>query len=135
MSGDGQTQLHDAVLAALRAAVKPVPVHDHVPQGDPNKRPFPYLVIGENEVGEFDTDTEVGQEHRVMVHVFSRQRGKQETRDLLKKIYDALHAQPLSLAAGAALVHIHWELSDISPDPDGLTYHGVSRFRALTTET
>lgn len=134
MSGDAQTQIHDAVFKALAAALKPVPVWDHVPQGEPNDRPFPYLVVGENETSEWDTDTELGQEHRLTIHVFSRQRGKQETRDLLKKIYDTLHNQPLNVGIGAQLVFIYYEFSSVSPDPDGMTYHGVARYRSITTE-
>lgn len=132
MSGDGRKQLHDAVLTALTAALGSTPVYDHIPQGTN----FPYVLIGDNDTEEFDTDTEHGQEHRVMVHAFSRKRGKDELRTLMKQIYDALHQVSLSLASGAALVHIHWEFSDIvsEPDDNNTTLHGVQRFRALTTE-
>ncbi len=118
MSGDAQTELHDAVLKALTAALKPVPMFERVPQD----QAFPYAAIGDGEVEEWDTTTELGQEHRVMLHVFSRKRGKQECRELLKKIYDALHNQPLTLASGAALVYIYYEFSGITEDPDGKTY-------------
>lgn len=135
MSGDAQTQLHDAVLKVLRAAVKPTPVFEHVPQNDPDKRDFPYLVIGDGTVDEFDTDSELGQEHRLELHVFSRYRGKQEVRELQKKIYDVLNDPALTLSAGAALVLLFYEFSTIVQDPDGRTYHGIARYRAITTET
>ena len=135
MSGNAQTQLHDAVLKALRAAVKPVPVWDHVPQRDPNDRQYPYLVVGDGDQDEWDTDTEYGMDHRVEVHVFSRQTGRQEARLLQKKLYDALHNVDLNLGVGARLVLLLYEAST-SPllDPDGVTYHAVTRFRALTEE-
>lgn len=133
MSGDAQTALHDAVLVKLTAACTPTPVLDYVPQTEPNARAFPYLVIGENEAEDWDTDTELGQEHRLTIHIFSRARGKQECRDLLKKIYGALHDQNLALA-GQQLVLLRYEFSGITPDPDGITQHGVARYRALTTE-
>lgn len=131
MSGDGQLQLHKAVYDALVAAVSPAKVYGHAPQG----AVFPYYVLGDGEAREWDTTTELGQEHVLQVHYFERdpKRGHKAVKEAQKKIYDALHAQPLTLAAGAALVHIHYDYSTVVLDPDN-TYHGVSQFRALTTE-
>ena len=130
MSGDAQQQLQAAIYNALTTALAPIKVYDHVPQ-DAN---FPYVVIGEGDAREFDTTTELGQEHQVIIHVFSQGRGKKEAKGIQKQIYDALHYQSLSLSSGAALVHILFDLSGVTLDPDGLTYHGVSQFRAITTE-
>jgi hypothetical protein len=131
VSGDGQLQLQKAVYAALEPAVSPAKVYDHVPQN----KGFPYVVIGDGEAREWDTTTELGQEHRVDIHVFSRDaKGKRAVKELQRKIYDALHDQDLVLEAGAALVLLLLDFSTVVLDPDGETYHGVSQFRAITTE-
>jgi hypothetical protein len=131
VSGDGQLQLQKAVVTALAAAVSPAKVLDHVPQDTP----FPYYALGGFEAREWDTSTELGQEHVFQVHYFERdpKRGQRAVKEAQKKIYDALHDQPLTLEAGAALVLILCEFSTVNLDPDN-SYHGVSQFRAITTE-
>lgn len=131
MSGDGQRQLQTAVYTALVTALSPAKVYDHVPQ---NKE-FPYCAIGDSDAREFDTDTELGQDHVVTLHYFDRSgKGKRAVQDAQRKIYDALHDQTLALAAGAALVLLLQDFATVTLDPDGKTYHGVSQFRAITTE-
>lgn len=132
MSGDGQLQLQKALYAALSPALSPAKVYDHVPQD----AGFPYCALGDSEAREWDTSTELGQEHVITLHYFSRDaRGLRAVKDAQKKIYDALHDQALALDAGAALVLLLFDFSRATLDPDGLTYHGVSQFRAITTET
>ena len=132
MSADGQLQLQKAVITAATAAVSPAKVYDHVPQNVA----FPYCALGDSEAREWDTDTELGQEHTITLHYFSRDaRGQRAVKEALKRLQDALHDQSLALETGAALVLLLFEFSRTFLDPDGLTYHGVIQFRAITTES
>lgn len=132
MSGDGQLQLQKAVYNALVTAHAPTKVYDHVPQD----AVFPYVVIGEGEAREFDTDTEIGQEHVVTIHHFDQASGRLSVKRMQKRTYDALHDVSLSLETGAALVLCLFDFhTSPAVDPDGKTYHGVSQFRAITTES
>lgn len=132
MSGDGQQQLQKAIYTALAAALSPAKVYDHVPQ----KKEFPYAVIGDSEAREFDTTTELGQEHVVTIHYYTRHtKGKRAVHEAQRAIYNALHDQNLALEAGAALVLLLQDFATAVLDPDGETYHGVSQFRAITTES
>ena len=105
-------------------------VFDHVPQSSI----YPYVVIGETTGEDFDTKTEDGMAQQVMIHTWSRYRGSKEAKQIMGAVVDALDQQALSVT-GHTLVLLRFEFSDLFLDPDGLTRHGVQRFRALTQET
>lgn len=139
MSGDGRQQLQKALYETLTTALltagaggAAVPVYDHVPQDSS----FDYVRIGDLESGEWDTTTELGQEHDVDIHVFMRsdKLGKKQAQQLQKLVYDALHQAELVLDAGAALVDLRCTFQTTFTEPDGITQHGVSHFTAQTTE-
>lgn len=121
---DPSWALQQAVYAAVTAAVAPIAVHDHPPQ----ESAFPYFTIGEA-AGYYDgTKTEDGQEVTVNVHAWSRYRGRKEVKELLGKVYDALHEKPLTVP-GFNVSLVRFEFGDSALDEDGLTYHGVHRYR------
>ncbi|MFQ5774192.1 MAG: DUF3168 domain-containing protein [Kiloniellaceae bacterium] len=134
MSADSQWPLQQAVHAALSgdAALRallggPARVFDHVPQGGA----FPYVVIGEATSGPFDGKTENGMEQTLTIHTWSRYRGLKETKEIMAAVAAALDGQGLALA-GHALVLLRFAFGATFLDPDGLTRHGVQRFRAVT---
>lgn len=121
--------------APLMAAV--TGVYDHVPQLDDRTPPdggFPFVVIGEDDVDEDDTDTSLGFHIEAEVHVWSRYRGRKEVKDIQGLIYDALHRQVLAVA-GYAFVDCFFDQSRTILDPDGKTRHGVSIFRVTITRS
>jgi len=139
MSGDGRWQLQKKIYETLTTALATagsggaaVPVYDHVPQN----APFEYVAIGDGHAEEWDTSTELGQDHQVDIHVFGRNDnlGKKRVLAMQKLIYDALHDATLALDAGAALVQILCTLQTAFQEPDSKTWHGVCRFDALTAE-
>jgi hypothetical protein len=115
---------------AIKAVVKGI--YDHVPQpvdsGDDTQ--FPYITIGADTVREFDTDDVLGFDARVEIHVWSRQRGRKQTKELQDLIYDRMHRATLTIA-GYHFISCDHEFSDSFVDPDGLTRHGVQQFRVL----
>ncbi len=141
MSGHASNTLQKGIFDKLTTALATagptggaVPIKDHVTA---DLKP-PYVVLGEGAVEPFDTDTEVGQEHRILLHVYTdKNRGKKDCKTLLKLIYDALHQQQaaITLAAGAAMLMLYFEFEEVLLDSDGATFHGVTRYRAITTET
>lgn len=118
--------LHQAVYDQLSAHPDMPTVYDDVPVD----APFPYVVIGEDTHIPFDTDDSLGSESTLTLHVWSRYRGKKEAKEIQALIYDALTRQPLALDAHE-LITIEFEYSEVVLDPDGITRHGVQRFRAL----
>jgi hypothetical protein len=134
MSADSQWSVQQAVYGALRgdATVQgllgsPARVFDHVPQGSP----FPYLVIGDASATPFDTKTEAGLDQRLSVHTWSRYRGLKQTKDIMAAVHAVLDGQSLAVS-GHTLVLLRLEFATAIVDDDGLTRHGVQRFRALT---
>ncbi len=137
MSADSQWPLQQAVYGALTgdAAIQaflgnPTRVFDHVPQGSA----FPFLVIGEVSATPFDTKTESGLDQSLTLHTWSRYRGLKEIKTVMAAVADVLDGQSLAVS-GHTLVLLRFEFASTVVDDDGLTRHGVQRFRALTQPT
>ena len=92
---------------------------------------FPYATIGQTTIADWSTGTEDGSEHRVMLHAWSRAGGQTECHAIAEAIRAALHDVALMLD-GHALVNLRFETTDTRRDPDGITFHSVMRFRAVT---
>ena len=101
-------------------------VYDDVPEGTA----YPYIVLGEETaipVGAKDTD---GHEHTLTFHVWSQYRGRKEIKQIMQQIYTILHNVAISIT-GATLVNIRHEFERTLLESDGITRHGVIRFRAV----
>lgn len=129
---------NDAALGDLLApnvVITGPAIYDHVPQADDSgvTAEFPYVVIGDDTSVEWDTDTETGHDMTVTIHVWSTQRGRGETKTILGAIYDALHQQTLSLSGSPSFLNVAclWEFSETLVESDGVTRHGVTRFRVV----
>jgi hypothetical protein len=124
--------LQKAVVAALTAdSGIGALIGDRIYDAAPRNATFPYLGFGEMRAADWSTGTEEGAEHRLTLHAWSRERGKRETYEVMNAVEAALQEQVLALD-GHALVNLRHELSDARRDPDGITWHGVMRFRAVT---
>jgi len=137
MSADSQWALQQAVYAALiaDAGIKtvlgdPARVFDHVPPS----AAFPYLAFGETTAQPFDGKTEDGLDQALSLHTWSRARGLKETKTIMAAVAAALDDQTFSLN-GHVLVLLRLAFAMTALDSDGLTRHGVQRFRALTQAT
>lgn len=111
----------DATLMAVAAAV-----HDQVPEN----ATFPYLTIGEDTAVDFGTKSEPGQELTLTLHAWSRAHGRKQVKDILARVHALLHEQPLTVA-GFTHVLTRFLSTETFRDPDGLTQHGVARYRIL----
>lgn len=144
MTADSQWPLQQAVFSTLQADAAlqgltgqvPARVFDQVPQDlwqapDAEGRYPPYVVIGLSKAQDFDSKTEDGCDLTLMIHTWSRYRGFKEAKQIMAAIVDALDRQGLSIA-GHDLIQLRFEFSDTFLEEDGLTRHGVQRFRALT---
>lgn len=124
-----EAALQQAVFDQLSNYPDMPTVYDDVPVD----AAFPYVVIGEDTHIPFDTDDSLGSESTVTLHVWSRYRGKKEAKEIQALIYDAMTRHPLVLDAHD-LITIEFEYSEVVLDPDGITRHGVQRFRAITEQ-
>ena len=101
-------------------------VYDFVPDNSA----FPYVKIGEETSVDNGAKTLQGNEHTLVIHIFSQYRGSKEVKNIMARIYALLHESNLSVT-GASLVNLRFEFSDVIKENDGLTMHGLQRFRAI----
>lgn len=102
-------------------------VYDDAPQS----APYPFITLGQSVVRDWSTGTEDGAEHDLTLHVWSRSGGKKQVQEILEAIKLVLHDRPLALP-DHHLVNLRHELSEARLDPDGDTFHGIVRYRAVT---
>jgi hypothetical protein len=102
-------------------------VHDHVSSGTA----FPYVVIGEETLIDDSSSKDIDfNEFTLTIHTFSRNRGRKEAKQIMARIYTLLHKASLTVT-GANHINTRFEYSDVVREQDGLTYHGVQRFRTI----
>jgi len=121
-----------AIQTAIFAQVQTLgfPCYDHVPQDSA----FPYIVVGDDTSIPWDTDTSVGSETTCTIHVWSQQRGRKEVKDIFTALYNKLHRSNFPISGGL-LIECQAEFAETFLDPDGLTRHGVMRFRLTVDAT
>lgn len=119
--------LQKAIFDALDTAHASIEVFDDVP----DQREPPYVIIGEMTEVPFDTDDSVGRECTMVIHSWSTYRGMKELKDMMDTNKAALHDVDLVVGAGKFILGL-LESSQAMLDPDGLTRHGVQRFRFIT---
>ncbi|MDR6952711.1 hypothetical protein J2X65_002070 [Ancylobacter sp. 3268] len=121
--------LYQALVAdaPLTAALGGARIHD-VPPASPD---FPYVTLGEAQVLDWSTATERGEEHRLTLHVWSRQGGHGEAHRIAALVQEALHDAALPLAEGR-LINLRHTGAEIRRESGGRTYRAIVRFRAVT---
>ena len=133
MSADSSWALQQAIYTALTGDATLMSlitgVHDHVPQ----ETAFPYVTIGEASAVDWRTVGHDGMEMTLVVHVWSRARGRKEAKQILAECYRIINDAKLTVP-GHVLVWLHFEFSRTHLDSDGATYHGIARYNAITHE-
>lgn len=124
-------ELQKAIYAKLNGNVDGlgganIPVYDDVPQ----QSNYPYVQMGEETSANNGTKTLDGVEHTLTMHIWSQYRGRREIKTIMKSVYDLLHNTAISVT-GASLVNVRQEFSTTLAENDGITRHGVMRFRAV----
>ena len=125
--------LQKAVFSALNASTAlndllgGARIFDDVPP----QTSFPYVTFGQSQERDWSTGSESGGEHILTLHVWSRRAGRRQAQEVIEAIRNALHDRPVTLE-NYRLVGLRHEFSEIRRDPDGETWHGLSRFRAVT---
>jgi len=131
----GQFELQKTIYAALNGdsvltSTLGASVHDEIPQGTA----YPIVQIGEDTALDYSVKDEVGSETTVVIHVWSRVAGSAQAKNIMDRVHTVLHDSNLTVT-GFNLINMRMEFSDTIRDPDGLTRHGVMRFRAVILGT
>ena len=105
-------------------------IYDEVQEGNS----YPFVTIGRDSSIDYSTKDVDGSEYTVNLDIWSQYKGSKETKEIIDRIHDLLHYYSLSVT-GFNLINIRFEFADILIDPDGVTRHGVIRFRAIILGT
>jgi hypothetical protein len=127
LSGVYSTLAANAALAALLGSADRI--YDAQAPAD---AAVPYVVIGDLTSNDYGTSSGDGQEQTLTLHVWTEEDGKKKCLDIIAAVRLALHEQSPSMSDGA-LVNLRCEHTETFRDQDGLSMHGVLRFRAVTT--
>ncbi len=119
--------LQQAVYSALVAFAPLTAAITGVFDMPPQDQPLPYVSIGDDVVVDYSTKDVAASEHRISIHIWSRKAGRQEAKQLMALVQNAL-AAPLTLT-GFKLISLRFLQAINLVDPDGLTHHGVIEFR------
>jgi Protein of unknown function (DUF3168) len=134
ISADLQAALYTKLTGTVALMNLVTGVYDVVPQElaevDPPADVFPYVIIGGDSVTPWDTDTELGFDTEINIHVWTRADSVRENKLIQKQIYLALHREALAITGYNTLTPSLIK-SDCFLDADGLSQHGVISFRFL----
>lgn len=130
----GQFQLQSAIYTALNVSAitstLSCGIYDEVIEGNS----YPFITLGEETAIDYSTNNLVGAETTINIHIWSQYKGSKQCKEIMDKVHDLLHDISLSVS-GVNLINLRFEYTDIMRDPDGITRHGVMRFRAITLGT
>jgi hypothetical protein len=91
---------------------------------------YPYLAFGDLVAVDWSTKTTKGMQTAIVLHAYS-QTSKKEVIEILDRVFDLLQSGGLTLE-GQELVAMRFDYNEITLENDGVTYHGMIRFRAYT---
>lgn len=124
---DAAKAVQKAIIDTLTPTIT-VPVYDFVPPDAGEK----YVTMGSHIVEDASAKDLSGQELVIELHQWdSTHRGRMGILELQRLTHEALHNANLTVA-GFGLTYIWFEFSTSFLDEDGLTMHGVMRFRVRT---
>ena len=131
----GQFALQSAIYSRLNSdsnltSTLGVGVYDEVVLGND----YPFVTVGDTTSTDFSTKDVDGSSTTLTIHVWSQYKGAKETKNIMDRVHTLLHNYSLSVT-GFNLINLRFEFNDILRDPDGVTRHGVMRFRAVMLGT
>lgn len=126
----GQFPLQEAIYSALNVNALTVDLSCAVVDEPTNDQSYPFVSIGDARADDYSTKDLDGGEYEITFDVWSQYKGSKECKQIMDKIHDLLHDSNISVT-GFNLINLQFDFSDILRDPDGVTRHGVMRFRAI----
>lgn len=121
----GYLTSHSALTTLLPTGANSI--FDHVP----DRVAFPYIASGDMTARSIATQGSSGRDIMLDIHAYSRAAGYKELKAIMAAIYNRLHQANFTIT-GHSLIMCEENQSDMTLENDGLTRHGVMRFRIIT---
>ena len=122
--------VQQAIYARLSAVVDIAEVFDFMPQ----QASYPCVIIGDALEYENETDSEINAFDSVLtIHSWTKEtesRGYKQLDLIMEQVRTALHHHDLQVS-GYGVTGLFLEFNEKLRDSDGLTRHGVQRFRLI----
>ena len=103
----------------------------HVPQ---NFNAYPYVVVYDIDLDSDNSDLTLAFDGVINIHSWSDKRDISVIGDIMKEVYNSLNRAEFTID-GYVLIDIMQENEIVLRDPDGITLHGVQRFRIILQNT
>ena len=126
----GQFPLQEAIYNTLNVSAITTAFNCSVVDEPTNDQSYPFISIGDARADDYSTKDLDGGDYEVTFDIWSQYKGAKECKQIMDKIHDLLHDSNISVT-GFNLINMRLEFTDILRDPDGVTRHGVMRFRAI----
>jgi len=95
---------------------------------------YPYVVIGDETATNISTKDKDFHEHTLTIHIWSQYRGNRDIKEIMEQVYAALNDVSYTVS-GASGVNLKHEFQTTLTEGDGITRHGVMRFRAVVSDS
>ena len=99
----------------------------------PTDTAYPYVVIGDETATNISAKDKDLHEHTLTIHIWSQYRGNRDIKEIMKQVYAALNDVSYTVS-GASGVNLKHEFQTTLTEGDGITRHGVMRFRAVVSD-
>lgn len=123
---DLQSKLYNVLKNDVFFIQQGCSVYDHAPDG----AAYPFVEIGDDAIQSWDSHTFNGFDVEITLHTWTQGEGKRQCKELMSRIYELLHNTDLMLNSQKTIA-LRAGLNTIMLDPDGRTFHGVSRFNLI----
>jgi len=121
--------LHEAQIVRIEAHTN-YKVFDENPENEP----YPYVVMGEVTASDWSDKFEDGMEIYSTIHVWSQYHGRKEADLMADGLLQALTSSPLDLGSDFRAALNVLDGYNLIVDLDGITRHGILRFKYLIEE-
>lgn len=126
-----QKDIYAALIGNATLMAKINGVFDFIP----DNQAFPFVRIGDIEFLDWGTQTFDGFEATIIIDLWHRpsSRGKAPLHSIMHDIYTTLHKNVFSIPNYSTMVS-RFISSNIIVEEDGVTYHGITKFKLILGE-
>lgn len=103
----------------------------------PDDQPYPFITIGDFTTVDESTVEISGMNLTLTIHTWDEGESRLRLKQLMAQIVNLVHHAELEDLGSPQIhniVNVSFEFSTLFKDPDGVTLHGVQRFRIVTDE-